>query len=355
MTTLTRAWQEWSSRPADERYASLEELHASALRSQHEARTVDAAWASLETVVESDTLMLKRRSGAKGMASLSNWAFSQVARQADAPASYLATLPPALASDCLNHGLATAEGNTKLLFNLNGSLVLRAATGTGYTRIYDADVTKRLLMLQAQGWNPAPAAFDGSRGLYRGDRDMFVFMVDNTRRIFETLPGGGLSRGFFCWNSEVGAASFGIGTFLYEYVCGNHRVWGVSGYTELRIRHVGNADDRAFGELQGELRRYSDSSASEEEARIESARSFSLGTDKDAVLDRVFGLKLNGLTRTLLEQGYERAVEHEDWYGSPRSAWGFAGGLTEVARDLPNADQRTLVDRAAGRVMELAF
>jgi excisionase family DNA binding protein len=45
-----------------------------------------------------------------------------------------------------------------------------------------------------------------------------VRIADSNRRIFETLPGGGLSRGFFVWNSEVGAASFGIQTFFYEYV-----------------------------------------------------------------------------------------------------------------------------------------
>jgi len=87
-------------------------------------------------------------------------------------------------------------------------------------RIWNSEITSRLCDLEARGpWQPAPAAFDGSRGLYMGDRDLFAFMVDSGRRIFEKLPGGGLSRGFFVWNSEVGAASFGIQTFFYEYVC----------------------------------------------------------------------------------------------------------------------------------------
>jgi hypothetical protein len=28
-------------------------------------------------------------------------------------------------------------------------------------------------------------------------------------------------------------------TFLYEYVCGNHRVWGASNVVEVKIRHIG--------------------------------------------------------------------------------------------------------------------
>jgi hypothetical protein len=72
------------------------------------------------------------------------------------------------------------------------------------------------------------------------------FMVDDDRRIFETLPGGGLSRGFFISNSEVGDASFSLTTFLYQYVCGNHMVWGAQGVKNIRIPHIGDADERAF-------------------------------------------------------------------------------------------------------------
>lgn len=184
---------------------------------------------------------------------------------------------------------------------------------------------------------------------------MFCFLVDNERRIFERGPGGGLGRGFFVWNSEVGAASFGIMTFLYEYICGNHRVWGASGVAELRLRHVGNADERAFRDMSFELRKYADSSATELEAQIQSARDFSLGGTKEEVLDKVFGLRLPQLSRKRIAEAQLVAETREDWYGSPRSAWGLAGGITEIARDLPFADERVALDRAAGKVMQLAF
>src|SRR6267378_7474602 len=359
MMTLTRASSEWSTRPADQRFASLPALHDAVLSHRNAAGIARMPFSGLHAKAVNGEVMLNGRTDTT--AHLTHWAFGQLAQRAGAPASYLATLPAPLAADCINDGLAKrakdddAASDAQILFNRDGDLTARAITTDRYTRIWNSDVTSRLLRLEAQGWQPAPPAFDGSRGLYAGNQDMFAFLVDNDRRIFETLPGGGLSRGFFVWNSEVGAAAFGICTFLYEYVCGNHRVWGARDVSELRIRHTGAADDRAFAGLTAELRKYADASASEDEARITAARSFKLGADKDAVLDAVFALKIAGLGRKLAESAYSLAEARTDWYGDPRTAWGFTGGLTELSRDLPNADARVALDRAAGKVLAVAF
>jgi hypothetical protein len=358
-TTLTRASAEWSARPADERFASLAALHDAVTAHSKAAGVARVPFGSLHAKAVDGAVVLNGRTDTT--AQLTHWAFGQLAQRAGAPASYLATLPAPLAADCINEGLAErasdsdAADDALILFDRAGDLTARAITTDRYTRIWNCDVTARLLRLESQGWQPAPAAFDGSRGLYAGNQDMFAFLVDNDRRIFETLPGGGLSRGFFVWNSEVGAAAFGICTFLYEYICGNHRVWGARDVSELRIRHTGAADDRAFAGLTAELRKYAESSASADEARIRAARSFRLGDDKDAVLDAVFALKIAGLSRKLAESAYTLAESRTEWYGDPRTAWGFTGGLTELARDLPNADARVALDRAAGKVLAVAF
>lgn len=365
MSTLTKANSQWANRAADERFSSLDALHAKALANRQLAATAKVPMNALHVVEHDGAVLLNGSTGAK--AHMTNWSFSQLAREAEAPPSYLRTLPARLAVDCLNEGLARNAGDTApgaLLFSHNGhdvatrrptGLTLRALTSEKYTRIWNSDVTKRLVELEQRGpWQPAPAAFDGSRGLYMGDRDMFAFLVDNGRRIFETDKGG-LSRGFFVWNSEVGASSFGLMTFLYEYVCGNHRVWGASNIKELRMRHIGDADQRGFGEFQAQIRAYAESSAADDTAKIVAARAYQLGKTKDEVLDAVFGLRVPQLGRKLIEQGYALAEKREDWYGSPRSAWGLAGGLTEIARDLPNADERVALDRASSRVMEMAF
>lgn len=367
MTTLTRASRQWAERPADERFGSLEALHQDATRAKELARQSKAVETrTLQVLTEGGDLVLNGSTGAR--AGFTNWSFGQLCRRVEAPADYIRELPGELAAECLNHGLKAQDQNQESRLLLEDATrtsdadgvvqgyTLRALTSPSYTRIFDADITARLLRLEERGpWQPAPAAFDGSRGLYRGDRDMFCFLVDSGRRIFEKAPGGGLSRGFFAWNSEVGSASFGIATFLYEYVCGNHMVWGASNLKELRIRHVGDADSRAWGALAGELRAYAEGSADEDEAKIQRAHTVLLGKDKEEVLDRVFGLRLSGLSQGAAADAFKLAEAHSDWYGDPKSVWGFANGLTELARDQGNADKRVAMDRAAGKVLEVAF
>lgn len=362
MSVLMHASNQWASRPADQRFASLAALHAATSDYRSRARVAERPYNGLQVRAESfgeniEPVLV----GEKGTAHFSNWSFGQLCARIGAPASYLRALPARLVAENLNHGLKSFrpedEDNAQLMFTQNGGLRLAALTSPKYSRIWNSDVTSRLIRLTQQQpeWQPAPAAFDGSRGLYASDHDMFAFLVDNERRIFEKGPEGGLGRGFFVWNSEVGAASFGIMTFFYEYVCGNHRVWGASGVHELRIRHVGEANDRAWRGIEAELVKYAESSAVDDEAKIESARRMVLGKDKDEVLDKVFGLRVPDLSRRVIGEAYDLAVQREDRYGDPRTVWALTGGMTEIARDLPNADDRVKLDRAAGKVLQIAF
>lgn len=361
MSVLEAATNQWMKRPADERFSSLAELHAAVTHHRDvavEASNVNVKALKISTKQIDGTVVPVLVGETGSEAEFTHHSFAQFSRRLGAPASYLRTLPAGLVSANLNNGIRTYEpasgDGDNLLFAQNGKLVLRAALSPSYKRIWNTDITSRLIRLteQAPEWQPAPAAFDGSRGLYASDKDMFAFLVDNDRRIFETLPGGGLGRGFFVSNSEVGDASFRITTFLYEYVCGNHRVWGTQGVQELRIPHIGNADERAFAKLTLELRKFADRAAGEDEAKIESMQRFQLGATKDEVLDAVFNLDV---PKRLAGQVYELAEKREEWYGSPRSVWGFTGAMTEIARDLPNADKRVEMERAAGKVMQIAF
>lgn len=352
----TAAHNQWISRPADERFASLEALHEAT--THHKSVAVEAVGvnlAKLTVAMRDNEPVLIGETGKE--ARFTNHGFKQLAARVGAPANYLRTLPGELVVANFNHGLvnSTAQDDA-LLFAKNGEMRLRAALSGSYRRIWNSDITERLIAMTAlyPMWQPAPAAFDGSRGLYASDEDMFAFLVDNNRRIFERGPAGGLSRGFMVSNSEVGTGAFVITTFFYEYVCGNHRVWGVSNQKELRIRHVGNAAASAFNELGVELTKYADSSAKDDEAAITRMQTKVLASSKDELLDMVFGLRINGLSRRTIEQSYDLAVQREDWYGSPHSVWGLTGGMTEVARDLPNATDRVALERAASKVMALA-
>lgn len=384
---LFKASNQWANRPDDERFWTVQELDAACTTYRAQARTARVQFKDLRTQAQGDEVVLL---GKTGSAKLTHWAFGQLCARAGAPASYLRTLPNTLAAQNLNHGLALRADDqdpTHLLLHPNGSMLCRAMVSEGYTRIWNNDITARLRQLEEQGWRVPPArpapgykgitrlatAEDVLRdtqgggglsinvgdviapaGLYASDHDLFAFMVFEGRPI-DGGDGDVLSRGFMTWNSEVGASSFGFLGFLYDHVCGNHIVWGAKGVRELRVRHVGTADERAFKELRAELVHYADESASDLEAQIARAKQYTLGPDKTQVLDRLFSMRLPMLSLKRLGVAYDLAVEHEDAHGTPNTAWGMASGITRLSQTLPYADERVAMDRAAGKILEMAF
>lgn len=384
---LFEANHQWQNRPADQRFESLDALYAYCQAMRDNAATSTINMNRLRAEPAGAELALVGETGQR--ASLTHWSFGQLANRIGAPADYLRGLPLDLAAENVNHGLAhrTSGKGVMLLDRQTDGMQCRAFTSDDYSRIWSAELVSRLLPLPEQGWQipPArPARMDapGARqatqadclrssqlnsslaikpgdwiapaGLYASDRDLFAFMVNEERRI-EDGSAGGLSRGFFCTNSEVGAASLRFTSFLYRAVCGNHIVWGAKNVRELRIVHRGSADRRFGYQLQCELRKYADQSASQDELRIEQTKKCVLGATKDEVLDLLFGKKI--LPMKSLERAYEYAIDEADRHaaGSPKTAWGMAQGLTRLSQDSPNADRRNEIDRAAGKILDLAF
>ena len=357
---LGDASRQWASRPADERFNSVEAMKAAIERRMATTRKAEVPWSSLAVVPGENGLVLQ---GKTAQAELNWHAMGQLCARAGAPASFVRELRPDIAAMALNYQLAKrgqesgGSDTASLLLSAppDQTLVARAILTPTYTWIWDLDVAKRLVDLKAQGvWQEAPAAFDGSRGQYAGQSNMFSFFVDNSRRIFEKDPGGGLSRGFMVSNSEVGDKSFWVKTFLYLWICGNHNIWGVRGVKELRIPHRGNADSRAFRELEVELKIYAEAGEGEEVQKVLAAKKFVLGKPKDEVLDLVF-VKLGLVTKKVAEQALQIAETREDSYGDPYTAWAVGNGVTQIARDLPNADARVGLEQAAGKIFTMAF
>jgi hypothetical protein len=140
-------------------------------------------------------------------------------------------------------------------------------------------------------------------------------------------------------------------------VCGNHIVWGAQGVHEIRVRHVGSGTmARAFRGLQAELRRYAEG-APEEESKIISARRFILGQSKGEILEALMKyIKSHSipLARTRVVEALDVAAEHEDWYGPPNTLWAAVSGLTQASQGA-FADERAEIDRAAGKLLAMAF
>jgi hypothetical protein len=416
MTTIMTANAEWSKRPADERFTSLTALQdrvdhmratsRAAVVSNRGFDVVPGMWRRNEPAAPvvapaqtggDDLAAILRQPLARqpanagdgvtfttdetgtGLALVSkaghayrpsHHAFGQLATLAGAPAGYLRSLPSAMAADCLNYGLHHARDVEEigLLLQKNGDATLRAATGPNYGRIWDAEIVRTLTDMYGDGLTGrfrVPGEF-GHRvevtkentTLYAGDRDMFVFLTDEENRI--DVPNrrdgkaGALARGFMVYNSEVGSRSFGIETFLFDYVCANRIVWGATGHQSFRMRHTSGAPDRWLEQLKPALRAYADAStegvtdliAAAQAKRI--AKTEAGDSNAEAVnnflLKRFTKAQANGISAAhMLEEG--RPIE---------SLWDASVGATAYAKGIEWQNERVEVERKGGELLQLA-
>ena len=382
---LFAASTQWSTRPDDERFWTLSDAYRATKDYADNARVAAGIpYSTLRTEAKDGEIVLV---GSKDIpARLSHWAFGQLASRVGAPAGYLRQLPATLAAQNLNHGLKSAGSDeADILLHTNGGWLTRAFTSPVYNRIWNWEVIERALELEAGGWRtpparPARAGQAGSRpataydvlqqtsgggglsvnvgdiiapaGIYASDHDCFLFLVNEQNRVQDGTPDG-LSRGVFITNSEVGAASLRVTRFYYRHVCGNHIVWDASNVVEVRLRHVGDRVDERFSDAIEAQVRWIDEGSREDEQKIARAKTFRLGESKEDVLDAVFGKRSVGLSRAAIGTGYDSVLPEID--GDPRSAWGLAQGLTRASQQVAYSDERDRLDRAAGKVVELAF
>lgn len=356
--TLTQANREWANRPADERMPSLEAMHAAALAQRTAAVEKQTEFANLRVKSDNDQLYLEGKSGIA--CRLMNYAFTQLCGRVGAPAEYLSELPATLAANNLNHGLAKRIENVansalaNILFHKNGEWLVRSVMTERYDRFWNCELTERLLDRQRDGWEPArPDIGDANEtALYVGDRNMFAFL--RLRENYIEQPFKNLDKpiykGFICWNSEVGDRTLGAMSFLYNGMCCNHLIWGAQNVFEVNIKHVGDTRQK-FALFAAKLREYARASMSDDSATIKRAASKLIASTKEDVLDTLFGKRSLKLTRTALDTGYDAVKQDED--GDPRTVWGIVQGLTRYSQTIPYADQRTEIDKNAGRILEM--
>ncbi|GEM_PF-565584 len=391
-TNLMDAHRQWASRPADERFWTLDELIERTRTSKQSSRENAVDPDELKVVPDGSDLQLVG-GGLNGPARFTHWSFGQLSRLAGAPADYLRTLDGDLASECLNRGLqkradAGRSASHVLIRNAGTpTQTVGAMLSSGYSRIWNHDVVNRLSSLEQNGWRvpPArPASNDDPRarpatqadvlqeqskagslavkigdmiapaGLYASDRDCFVFMINENVRIDAGGGDSGLARGFFMSNSEVGDCAFRLTTFLYDFVCSNHILWGASNVQEVRIVHRGRANDRWVGDLRRSLDRYAQTSASVESQAIAAAMRRSYGDTKQDVVQKLHKSGLTTLKNAEAALGWaEVDSDLRRNAFSPLSIWGIVCGLTRVSQQCAFTDERVALDRAAGKLMGL--
>ena len=367
MSELMQANRQWSIRPDDERFCSIQELHAFVTGVRDNSRGVVVSSKVLELVPDqTDQAHGLELYGPNGHGyAPTHWSFGQLATLSGAPAGYLRGLPAPLAADCINYGLKfkrEVEDVGVLLYRNGGTPTARCVTGSKYGRIWNADATQALVN-RGFGMPGSPWQVPGEFGqqievtkrnttLYASDRDMFVFLADEQNRI--EVPNrrngkaGSLARGFFLWNSEVGSATFGVGMFLFDYVCCNRIVWGAEQYKEIRIRHTSGAPERWLSEVEPVLLEYAASSPLTIEHAIASAQATKAAAD-EAALDKFLADRF-GKSRVAPIKLAHIAEE-----GRPiESLWDVTTAATAFARGIQHQDARVEIERAAGDVMKLA-
>jgi len=355
-TNLYDAHRQWALRPPDERFPSLEAIQnftEARKRLSTEAERV-LKQVELKVLPEGSIIVNGNSPGAR----LSHWAFGQLCYSVGAPAKYLRTLPAEIARNCLSHGLGRSNYRCKLLLRANSDdsdtesrRTASAFTGPNYGRIWDSDVVQQIIeATKNSGWHTPPAeSMNGSEtsGLYASDRDMFIFMVNDENPV--EIGNAKLGRGFFCWNSETGAASFGLTTFLYNYVCGNHIVWGAEEVRELRIVHKGEALDRFHNLALPRLNQFVEDRAYNDTVKETVSRAIAEPIAKD--LDKTLEwFKDRPFTKGEITKAWDTGIAEGN---DVTTVWGMVQGLTAYARSLPYTNWRVNLERRAGTLLNL--
>ncbi|MGE4306326.1 MAG: DUF932 domain-containing protein [Novosphingobium sp.] len=369
---ISRVSSEWFSRPDDERYLSLTDLHASVRRRADRATTriVESRAVRVEARSEDPELLTLIAPGDDTPIAPTNWSFGQLASLVGAPASYLRTLPAALAGINMQHGLLAHRGEqVKLLQTDTGRTELRAVTGPDYGRIWDHELVSAVMRIAGNGtgdtrwkvpgvldwgsmvYNPHVDVSSETTTLYASDRDVFVFLVDDTHPIEAgKLPNGEpdlFFRGFYAWNSEVGAKTLGIATFYLRAVCQNRNLWGVENFEEIKIRHSKFAANRFAHEAAPALAHFADSSPRSFVDGIKRARE-RIVARKDE--DREDFLRNRGFSK--VETGKIISTVLAEEGRPPESLYDFVQGITAHARSKTNQDARLEIEGKARKILE---
>lgn len=371
---IGRVSSEWFSRPDDERYLSLTELFdAVKVRADRAtARTVESRAVRVEASREDAEKLSLIVPGQEQPVAPTHWSFGQLCSLVGAPATYMRQLPAPLAGINLQHGLLSHRAElVKTLEAEDGRVELRAVTGPDYGRIWDHELVAAVMKIAGNGvgdtmwkvpgvldWatmthNPFVDITRDTTTLYASDRDVFLFLVDDTHPIEAgRLPNGEPDlyfRGFYCWNSEVGSKTLGIASFYLRAVCMNRNLWGTENFEEITIRHSKFAAQRFAHEAAPALTSFANSSPAPFVAGIKAAREKIVArTDED----RETFLRKRGFSKAETGRIIETVLQEEG--RPPESIFDFVQGMTAHARTKVHQDSRLELEAKAKTLLEKA-
>lgn len=370
-----RVSDQWRNRPDDEKFTSLQSLYDHVLNRSIKSSESVINPSQIEVTVnnESDSIALNHE--AFGTIEPSNYAFSQICALTQAPAGYLRSLPAQLAGINLQYGLTTRNAPMKAFSYKNGVSTLRAMTSESYGRIHDYSVVEEVMKLAGNGlgetrwkipgtidwntsnnglvkYNPFVDVTKENTTLYASDRDVYLFLVDDTHPIEVGKLANGepdlMFRGFVVWNSEVGSKTFGLATMMLRGVCANRNLWGVEGVNEIKIRHSKNAPDRFIKEAAPMLLNYSEAGAMPIINKVRNAKATIIADTPEERID--FLTKTVKLSKPLADSVISTVLREEE--KPMQSIWDVVQGMTAVARKIQHQDARIDLETKAGKLMD---
>lgn len=371
---IGRVSSEWFSRPDDERFLSLTELYDT-VRSRADrahARTIESAAIRVEATRDNAERLELLIPGQRQPIAPTHWSYGQLSSLVGAPSTYMRQLPAPLAAINLQHGLLNQRAElVKTLEMDDGRLELRAVTGPEYGRIWDHELVSAVMKIAGNGtgdtmwkvpgvldWatmthNPFVDITKETTTLYASDRDVFLFLVDDTHPIEAgRLPNGEPDlyfRGFYAWNSEVGSKTLGIASFYLRAVCANRNLWGTENFEEITIRHSKFAAQRFAHEAAPALTSFANSSPAPFIAGIKAASERIVARKDD---DRETFLRKCGFSKGETGKVIEMVLSEEG--RPPESIFDFVQGITALARTKTNQDTRLELEGKAKKLLESA-
>ena len=368
MTTDQKVSRQWATRAPDERFTSLIEMRDVAAKRKHESRQQIISTKQLRFETADNDGIVAFVSGEKAggkfvkapRVELTNYAFGQVANRIKCPAEFMGRLPNKLAvanlNECAEHSKAD---KIQLLTRENGTKELRAATSEKYGRIWDADILTHMAEQYGDGitgrfrvpgeFGTAVTVTQNNTTLYMSDRDMFVFLCDEQNRV--DLPNrrngekGSLARGFYFWNSEVGAATFGVSTFYFDYVCCNRIIWGQEEVQQVKMRHSKFAPERFVQDVLPGLTMFTEGSSVGITTAIENARKVTFEAPEivSEMLQKKFPKKVADKIAFMHMLEEEKPIEN---------MYELTNALTAYARTVPFQDARVAIEIEAGKILK---
>jgi hypothetical protein len=362
--------KQWANRPDEQRYTDLYAMREAIGKRFTQSRQVDINYKDILFDGAGSDIMLNLNGN---NVALNNYTFSQLCATHRLPVEYMRKLPSDLAAINMQHAVKSLPNESVKALITDGEL--RAITSKTYGRVWDYQAVDQVIKVAGNGVNdtcwkvPGVINWGTSNGvtveynpfvdvtketttLYASDRDVYIFLVDDTHPIEVGKLDNGepdlMFRGFIVWNSETGDKTFGISTMLMRGVCANRNIWGVEGKQGLQMRHSVTAPERFATQAYPMLAAYALSSSAGVVNKVRNA--------KNAIIARTDEERMSFLTdKMLLSVALSEKVllscTNEEQHPMT-SVWDAVQGITAHARTIRHTDNRVALELKAGKLMD---